>query len=222
VAATDSAVPCAMLLELARSMTTTLKQSDTSDITLQFIFFDGEEAFVDWQVAPSFDLFVFVASLDFTLYFFDFAVRSDTDSLYGARHLADSMQHDDTLRHIHTLVLLDLIGASDTHFFSSFPQSHTMHQAFARIESELKKDGSLVKHAQMCFDEGDVAQLDIEDDHIPFLNKGVRVLHLISEPFPAVWHTPDDDLDHIDKAVVHNLLLVFRQFLTEFFRKCEH
>jgi hypothetical protein len=28
----------------------------------------------------------------------------------------------------------------------------------------------------------------IEDDHLPFLRRGVSVLHVISEPFPYVWH----------------------------------
>ena len=29
----------------------------------------------------------------------------------------------------------------------------------------------------------------IEDDHIPFLRLGVPILHVISNPFPRVWHT---------------------------------
>jgi len=29
----------------------------------------------------------------------------------------------------------------------------------------------------------------IGDDHVPFLQKGVSVLHIIAEPFPRVWHT---------------------------------
>jgi hypothetical protein len=29
----------------------------------------------------------------------------------------------------------------------------------------------------------------IEDDHTPFLHKGVSVLHIIPQPFPKVWHT---------------------------------
>jgi len=27
------------------------------------------------------------------------------------------------------------------------------------------------------------------DDHLPFLHRGVSVLHVIAEPFPHVWHT---------------------------------
>ena len=41
-------------------------QSEVPEISLQLLFFDGEEAFVDW---------------------------SETDSLYGARHLAREMDN---------------------------------------------------------------------------------------------------------------------------------
>ncbi|XP_007437328.1 glutaminyl-peptide cyclotransferase, partial [Python bivittatus] len=70
VGATDSAVPCAMMLELARSLDRQLyflKESSLSpkaDLSLKLIFFDGEEAFVRW---------------------------SPSDSLYGSRSLAQKM-----------------------------------------------------------------------------------------------------------------------------------
>ena len=71
VGATDSAAPCAMLLDLAEAFTPLLKarkerlesgmedHKDISETTLQLVFFDGEEAFVKW---------------------------SETDSLYGSRY----------------------------------------------------------------------------------------------------------------------------------------
>ncbi|CAG0880818.1 unnamed protein product, partial [Cyprideis torosa] len=65
IGATDSAAPCAMLLDLARTMTSFLKDREKSDVTLQFIFFDGEEAFRTW---------------------------SATDSLYGSKKLAQHWQ----------------------------------------------------------------------------------------------------------------------------------
>ncbi|KAG8902861.1 hypothetical protein FRB99_004023, partial [Tulasnella sp. 403] len=60
VGATDSAAPCAMLLDLADSLTPSLDArlkhlteagddaDDIEDTTLQLVFFDGEEAFKDW------------------------------------------------------------------------------------------------------------------------------------------------------------------------------
>ncbi|XP_074789489.1 glutaminyl-peptide cyclotransferase-like protein isoform X3 [Athene noctua] len=64
--ATDSAVPCAILLELAAALDQPLRRAKDrgAEVTLQLLFLDGEEAFGDWSV---------------------------TDSLYGARHLAARM-----------------------------------------------------------------------------------------------------------------------------------
>uniref|UniRef100_A0A8C4N517 glutaminyl-peptide cyclotransferase n=1 Tax=Eptatretus burgeri TaxID=7764 RepID=A0A8C4N517_EPTBU len=69
VGATDSAVPCAMMLGLARVLDDQLKKKknisiESSDLTLQLIFFDGEESFREW---------------------------SEKDSLYGSRHLSKQM-----------------------------------------------------------------------------------------------------------------------------------
>lgn len=42
----------------------------------------------------------------------------------------------------------------------------------------------------------------VQDDHIPFMARGVEVLHVIPTPFPGVWHTMDDDGDHLDMQTV--------------------
>lgn len=73
VGATDSAVPCAIMLNLAQVLRPYLEQRRDSDLSLQFIFFDGEEAFVEW---------------------------SSTDSIYGARHLAKKWQQSGELKKI--------------------------------------------------------------------------------------------------------------------------
>lgn len=63
VAATDSAVPCAIMLNLAKTLQPALSEANrrNKEISLQLLFLDGEEAFVDWK---------------------------QDDSLYGSRHLA--------------------------------------------------------------------------------------------------------------------------------------
>jgi hypothetical protein len=49
VGATDSAVPCGMLLDLATMLKPHLSSRVLGlDTTLQLVFFDGEEAFLDW------------------------------------------------------------------------------------------------------------------------------------------------------------------------------
>lgn len=70
VGAIDSAVPCAMMLNLAKGLDKYLRDTQTTELSLQFVFFDGEEAFVDW---------------------------SATDSIYGARHLAAKWEQEKKL-----------------------------------------------------------------------------------------------------------------------------
>lgn len=82
--ATDSAVPCSMLINIAKTMSKYFdKIKDENDLSIMLIFFDGEEAFETW---------------------------GPKDSIYGARHLAKKWQDENFLHRIDLLVLLDLLG----------------------------------------------------------------------------------------------------------------
>ncbi|KAJ3878862.1 glutaminyl-peptide cyclotransferase-like protein [Lentinula edodes] len=54
------------------------------------------------------------------------------------------------------------------------------------------------------------------DDHVPFLRRGVPVLHLIPEPFPRVWHTLADDATALDKASMRRWVVLMRIFVGEY------
>ncbi|XP_014672156.1 PREDICTED: glutaminyl-peptide cyclotransferase-like [Priapulus caudatus] len=205
IGATDSAVPCAMILDLAYTLDKYLKKErkQAQDVTLQLLFFDGEEAFRDW---------------------------TDTDSIYGARHLSQAMKNrvhpmnneDGTnlLHGIDMLVLLDLIGAANPRFSSYFDGTSKMFDRLIRIEKTLAKQDLLVSHsktANQYFNTRRRGHNGIaEDDHIPFMKKGVRVLHLIPMPFPDVWHTQSDDGHHVDHDTVDNLNKIMRVFVAEY------
>lgn len=106
IGATDSAVPCAMMLQMARI----LRNSDfppKNDVSIKFIFFDGEEAFVQW---------------------------GPNDSIYGARHLANKMEKSRSLsrltgervsdlQRIDCLMLLDLLGHENPKIYNYFPDT---------------------------------------------------------------------------------------------------
>lgn len=63
VGATDSAVSCALILNLVKTLKPYIQQIlQDKNLGLMLIFFDGEEAFENW---------------------------TDSDSLYGSRHLAN-------------------------------------------------------------------------------------------------------------------------------------
>lgn len=54
----------------------------------------------------------------------------------------------------------------------------------------------------------------IEDDHIPWLQRGLRsVLHLISSPFPSTWHAVGDTGNSVDYDAVLNIAATFWDWL---------
>ncbi|XP_047638227.1 glutaminyl-peptide cyclotransferase [Phacochoerus africanus] len=204
VGATDSAVPCAMILELARALDKQLLSlkniSDLKpDLSLQLIFFDGEEAFLHW---------------------------SPHDSLYGSRHLASKMastphppgaRDTNQLHGMDLLILLDLIGAPNPTFPNFFPTSARWFDRLQAIEHELHVFGLLKDHSweRRYFQNYGYGGV-IQDDHVPFLRKGVPVLHLIPSPFPEVWHTMDDNEENLDKTTIDNLNKILQVFVLEY------
>ncbi|KAJ4304173.1 negative regulator of the PHO system [Collariella sp. IMI 366227] len=55
----------------------------------------------------------------------------------------------------------------------------------------------------------------VGDDHVPFMKRGAPVLHLIPQPFPDVWHTMEDDGEHLDMATVKDWARIVTAFTLE-------
>lgn len=174
--AIDSAVPCGLMLYLMSAVDEILceKWSDSlydGDTGLQFIFFDGEEAFENWTYS---------------------------DSLYGARHLAEkwatsrpSISGDGLtdIQNMDLLVLLDLLGSADPKVFSYFPNTADLHSSLSKIDKSILKAGLAKRSpASRIFSNRKFSGF-IMDDHVPFMVKGVPVLHVIPGEFPSQWHT---------------------------------
>ncbi|KAI9708831.1 MAG: hypothetical protein M1820_003786 [Bogoriella megaspora] len=234
IGAVDSAAPCAMLMHAARSIDKALskKWSDMEaqglggwgsleeERGVQIILLDGEEAFVSW---------------------------TDTDSTYGARSLAESWEQTvhpatssfpDSLSSISLFVLLDLLGASGPKVPSYYKTTHWAYQSMADVESRLRdlhlfksspnyasKRASTSRDTQepMFLHEADKATDRylggmIGDDHVPFIQRGVEVLHIIPNPFPDVWHNQHgipDDGEHLDPDTVEDWALLVTAFTAE-------
>lgn len=71
------------------------------------------------------------------------------------------------------------------------------------------------KAAGMFFKPNTV-QMGILDDHIPFLQRGVPIVHLIPTPFPDIWHEMGDNADCIDYETVSNLNHIMRLYVVEY------
>ncbi|XP_075721351.1 glutaminyl-peptide cyclotransferase isoform X10 [Rhipicephalus microplus] len=167
--ATDSAVPCAQLIYLAAVLNGKLQEQKRrgDGLTVQLIFFDGEEAFVRW---------------------------SSSDSLYGSRHLADVWHRNSTqsynlegclprsdiatqIDRMEVMVLLDLLGAPEPRFYSYFVDTRPVYDRLVDIESRLNDLSAMETRCSRCrttyFVNSSQLAL-IEDDHIPFLRRIVR------------------------------------------------
>lgn len=126
------------------------------------IFFDGEEAVRDW---------------------------TETDSLYGSRHLAEKMAADGSLSRVAALINVDMIGDRDLHLLDDDGSTPTLR----RILRDAARKLGYLQHL------GTTPQ-GIEDDHIPFLQQGVKAIDLIDfdyGPGNAYWHNAKDTTDKL-------------------------
>jgi glutaminyl-peptide cyclotransferase len=229
IGATDSAAPCAMLLHAARSIDDALtrkweaEKAEDGDMLddikgVQVILLDGEEAFRSW---------------------------TDTDSLYGARALAEEWEqtyysamstYSTPIASIDLFVLLDLLGSPPQTVPSYFKTTHWAYQHMADLETRLRKlekfksspnhsskrsPNEPRKKEGVFLTEADKKDGDrwiggfIGDDHVPFIARGVEVLHIIPSPFPNVWHQIEDDGEHLDIDIVEDWAVLTTAFAAE-------
>jgi hypothetical protein len=77
---------------------------------------------------------------------------------------------------------------------SYFPDTAWLFDTLVSAETRLRAAGiidaaALGRSFFHSRSAGDVSFGYMGDDHLPFLGRGVSVLHVIAEPFPHVWHT---------------------------------
>jgi Zn-dependent M28 family amino/carboxypeptidase len=119
------------------------------------------------------------------------AVRqwSETDSLYGTRHLAEKWEKDGTLKKIKALLLMDMIGDADLDVLRDTNSTPWLAELFY-VAAER---GGVQSH--FFASEGGV-----EDDHLPFVKRGVPSLDVIDLNYGynnVFHHTPQDTLDKV-------------------------
>lgn len=98
---------------------------------------------------------------------------------------------------IEHLILLDLLGAPNPQIRSYFTDTAWLFDSLASVERRLHESGMLMSsEGSGAFRSfflprrgNELSHGYIADDHIPFLRKGVNILHVIPYPFPSVWHT---------------------------------
>jgi len=119
------------------------------------------------------------------------AVRkwSETDSLYGSRHLAEKWQKDGTSSQVKAFLLADMIGDADLNIDRDQNSTPWLEEMVYHAASSLGYQSHFFARS-----------LAIEDDHIPFAKAGVPVADLIDFDFGynnVFWHTTQDTLDKL-------------------------
>lgn len=123
------------------------------------------------------------------------------------------------LNQISLFLLLDLLGSAAPQIPSYFPTTHWAYTCLSTIESRMRHLGLLESSPTTPFlpdlNRTTGAHASVSDDHLPFISKGVDVLHIIPSPFPSVWHTLDDDGDHLDLPTVRDWGKIVAAFTLE-------
>lgn len=126
------------------------------------------------------------------------------------------------LNSITLFLLLDLLGSPNPQVPSYFKTTHWAYQALSTIESRLRGLNLQQSVAPTPFlpefDKGHDQFRDVwgvQDDHIPFMARGVEVLHIIPTPFPSVWHKMEDDGEHLDLPTVEDWARMVTAFVGE-------
>jgi len=126
------------------------------------VFADGEEAVKSW---------------------------TDTDSVYGMRHLAERWQKDGTLKKIKALLLADMIGDQDLDILRDQNSTPWLEDMVYQAATKLGYQSHFFEKTA-----------PMEDDHIPFMKLGVPSADLIDFEYGygnVFWHTPQDTVDKL-------------------------
>jgi Zn-dependent M28 family amino/carboxypeptidase len=179
VGANDGGSSTAILLEFANQLRGggsgggTGKKRDGYSVWL--VWTDGEEAVKTW---------------------------TDTDSLYGTRHLAEKWEKDGTLKKIKALMVMDMIGDADLNIDRD---TNSTAWLLDLIHAAAER-GGYQSHFY-------ARQGPIEDDHLPFVKRGVPSADVIDLDYGynnVFHHTAQDTMDKLSPKsleIVGNTIL---------------
>jgi glutaminyl-peptide cyclotransferase len=162
VGANDGGSSTAVLLEFANQLRSGGSGKKRDGYSVWLVWTDGEEAVKTW---------------------------SDTDSLYGTRHLAEKWEKDGTLKKIKALIVMDMIGDADLDIQRNTSGAPWLLDLIYSAAERLGYQSHFY-----------VMQGAIEDDHLPFMKGGVPTADVIDLDYGynnVFHHTPQDTMDKL-------------------------
>jgi Zn-dependent M28 family amino/carboxypeptidase len=121
-----------------------------------------------------------------------------SDQLYGVRHAAAKWSADGTLGRIKAFIVADMIGAKDMNIDKEQNSTPWLLDLLAKAGRDTGHSSSLFRNNET-----------IDDDHIPFKERGVPVLDVIDYEYGpldnargdyAFHHTAEDTMDKLSAS----------------------
>lgn len=171
VGANDAGSSTGALLEIARVLSEAAK-TRKPEMSIQFVFFDGEEAVIEWD---------------------------EDDSTYGSRHFVAARQKAGTIGTIRGMVLLDMIGDRDLNIAREGNSTATLTDVIWSTAASLGYGKHFIQEKHWIEDDhvpfltAGIAAVDLID----FRFGSSREKYGPGGPTNAYWHTTDDTLDKV-------------------------
>lgn len=162
VGANDGGSSTAILLELANHLRSAEKGGKRDGYSVWLVWTDAEEAMRQW---------------------------SETDSLYGARHLAEAWEKDGTLKKVKAFLLADMIGDADLNVDRDVNSAVWLEDFVLEAATRLGVQSHFFAR-----------EIGVEDDHMPFVKRGVPCADLIDLDYGynnVFHHSPQDTVDKL-------------------------
>ncbi len=159
VGANDAASDTGLLLAIADYLRA---QKNRPGYSIWLVWLDGEEASQPW---------------------------SETDSVYGAKLLADKWQKDGNAKKIKAFLLADMIGDKDLDIDRDQNSTPWLEDLVGEAAKRLGYQSHFFQRLNA-----------VEDDHLPFARIGVPVADLIDFSYGynnVFWHSPQDTMDKL-------------------------
>jgi hypothetical protein len=113
----------------------------------------------------------------------------DPESLYGVRHIAQQWENDGTIKKIKAFLLEDMIGDADLNIDRDQNSTPWLEDMVYQAATRLGYQSHFFARTNQ-----------IEDDHIPFVQRGVPSADLIDLNYGynnVFWHTTQDTVDKL-------------------------
>ncbi len=114
---------------------------------------------------------------------------TDTNSVYGVRHLAQKWQDDGSIKNIKAFLLEDMIGDADLNIERDENSTPWLEDLIYQAATRLGYQSHFFART-----------IPMEDDHKPFMQRGVPSADLIDFNYGydnVFWHTTQDTVDKL-------------------------